>query len=116
MPAYVRISVAQFLLANPTALVGQLELAYARDAYTSLFAQQTRAWERLIPLFQHELKTLQQQLPSAASWTVLLEFPLYRLRKRLDIVLLSAATVIVIEAKIGDRRFRGQHQVEEYAL
>jgi DUF2075 family protein len=116
MPAYVRLSVAEFVLADPTALVGQLELAYARDAYTSQFVQQTRAWEHLLPLLQCELQTLQGQLPVAAGWTVLLEFPLYRLRKRLDIVLLSTATVIVVEAKFGDCRFRGQQQVEEYAL
>jgi DUF2075 family protein len=116
MPAYVRSSLAKFVLANPTALVGQLELAYARDAYTSQFVQQTRAWEQLLPLLQDELRTLHHQLPAAAGWTVLLEFPLYRLRKRLDIVLLSTAVVIVIEAKFGERRFRGQHQVEEYAL
>jgi hypothetical protein len=116
MPAYARLSVAEFVLANPAALIGQLELAYARDAYTSQFVQQTRAWEHLLLLLQHELQDLQRQLPAAAGWTVLLEFPLYRLRKRLDIVLLSTATVIVLEAKFGERRFRGQQQVEEYAL
>jgi DUF2075 family protein len=116
MPAYVRLSVADFVPANPTALVGQLELAYARDAYTSQFVQQTRAWEHVIPLLQNELQTLQQQLPAAGGWTVLLEVPLYRLRKRLDIVVLTTATVIVIEAKFGEHRFRGQQQVEEYAL
>src|SRR6516225_8328856 len=108
MPAYVRLSVADFVPANPTALVGQLELAYARDAYTSQFVQQTRAWEHVIPLLQNELQTLQQQLPAAGGWTVLLEVPLYRLRKRLDIVVLTTATVIVIEAKFGEHRFRGQ--------
>ncbi len=116
MPAYVRLSVVEFVSANPTALVGQLEIAYAHDAYTSQFVQQTRAWEHLIPLLQRDLETLQQQLPAAANWTILLEFPLYRLRKRLDIVLLSTAMVIVIEAKFGERRFRGEQQVEEYAL
>ena len=42
----------------------------------------------------------------STSWTVLLEYPLYRLRKRIDAVLLSEAAIAVIEGKAGERRFK----------
>jgi hypothetical protein len=49
---------------------------------------------------------------------VLLEFPLYRLQRRIDVVLLATSIVVVVEAKIGERHFRAAdaRQVEEYGL
>jgi hypothetical protein len=49
--------------------------------------------------------------------TILLEFPLYRLQRRIDIIVL-ATSVIVIEAKVGEHRFLSsdERQVEEYCL
>ncbi len=118
MPAYVRLALAQFVAANPATLVGQLETSYAHDGYVTQFAQQTRAWAVTVPLLQRELVAVQAQVPAAGEWTVLLEFPLYRLRKRIDAVLLTASTVVVLEIKVGERLFRAEdlRQVEEYAL
>jgi hypothetical protein len=47
-----------------------------------------------------------------------LEFPLYRLRRRIDAVVLCEGTIVVIEGKVGGRRFLAgdERQVEEYAL
>lgn len=54
----------------------------------------------------------------SGSWHVLLEFPLYRLRRRIDVVVLTSANVAVIELKVGETLFRStdRRQVEEYAL
>jgi hypothetical protein len=48
----------------------------------------------------------------------LLEFPLYRLRRRIDVVLLAGPAVLVIETKVGATEFASadRRQVEEYAL
>ena len=49
---------------------------------------------------------------------MLLEFPLYRLRKRIDVVILTGSAIVVIETKYGETEFRiaDERQVEEYAL
>src|SRR5262249_36898482 len=118
MPAYHRAFVSEFLTSDPTYLLGRLEAEYARDGFASQFTPQTRAWEELIPLLVRELQVLCSLLPGCQGWTVLLEFPLYRLQKRIDIVLLAGSIVVVIEAKVGERRFRpsDERQVEEYCL
>jgi hypothetical protein len=118
MPAYARLTVTGLLNASTETLVGQLETSYARDGYASLFAQQTLAWATVIPLLQQELRSLVGSTPTASEWTVLLEYPLYRLRKRIDIVLLAHTVVVVIEAKVGEQCYRkeDERQVEEYAL
>ena len=99
-------------------VVGQMETSYSRDGYTRQFSAQTRAWADLVPLLQGEFRCLLELLPSSDSRTILLEFPLYRLQKRIDITLLLESAIAVIEAKVGERHFlSGDHrQVEEYAL
>jgi hypothetical protein len=118
MPAYYRATIAEFLVADPTALLGHLEVAYASDGFSSQFVAQTRAWASLIPLLQRELQLVAHTRHGANRWSVLLEFPLYRLRRRIDIIILSESTVIVVEAKVGERHFHrtDERQVEEYAL
>jgi hypothetical protein len=49
---------------------------------------------------------------------VLLEYPLYRLRRRIDVVILAGTTIVVVECKVGAEKFNSEdlRQVEEYAL
>src|SRR5262245_54138621 len=118
MPAYVRDPLGSFILADPAALIGRLEHAYAQDGFATQFSQQTRAWASTIPLLQAALAEAQSCRISVETWTVLLEYPLYRLRKRIDVVLLVDGIVVVVEIKIGEHAFNsiGMRQVEEYAL
>ena len=56
--------------------------------------------------------------PNTADWLVLLEYPLYRLRRRIDVLILSPTAIVVVELKVGESSFRSadRRQVEEYAL
>lgn len=115
MPAYVRLSLPDFADADPDALLGLLEKGHARDGFATQYSQQTTAWATVIPEMQKQVRGL---LPCAAGWTVLLEFPLYRLRKRIDAVILAGHLIVVLEVKVGESVFRAEdeRQVEEYAL
>jgi Uncharacterized conserved protein (DUF2075) len=117
MPAYYRSSLAEFIAEEPQAVLGQLQIKYAEDGFAQQYLSQTRAWAELVPLLQAELRNLVQHTPGAASWTILLEFPLYRLQRRIDIVILTSS-IVVIEAKVGEDRFlsNDERQVEEYCL
>ena len=118
MPAYYRSTVQEFLRAEPQKILGSLQVAYATDGFLSQYSKQTQAWATAIPLLQEQLRLLIETHYIAANWTVILEYPLYRLRKRIDVVILTDQLVIVIECKVGSVDFPPQdrRQVEEYAL
>ena len=118
MAAYLRRTVADFLREEPLGVMGILQQAYASDGFVSQYTRQTQAWDRLVPELQHALTELLQSRPEAGNWTILLEYPLYRLRRRIDAVVLAGSLIVVIECKIGADVFTAadRHQVEEYAL
>jgi hypothetical protein len=116
--AYARYHLDEFLSANEAEVLGILQARYAHDGFASQYTKQTKAWERFIPQLQSELNDLIADCPDVASWGILLEYPLYRLRKRIDAVILAANKIIVLEAKVGETTFskEDERQVEDYAL
>src|SRR5262249_5249446 len=118
MPAYIRLRLPDLLAAEPDTLVGRLNQSYADDGYATQFTQQIKAWGVALPLLQQEISDLLVKLPCAAAWTMLLEYPLYRLRRRVDAVLLTDQVIVVVEMKVGEHIFRAEdvRQAEEYAL
>lgn len=118
MAAYYRESLESFVAADPAKVAGALHQAYAADGFASQFTKQTRAWQEVIPVLQGQLESLMQQRVAARSWAILFEYPLYRLRRRIDAVILTGTTVVVVECKVGATVFLAadRRQVEEYAL
>lgn len=117
MPAYFRSSIADFLAAADPSIVARLHSAYANDGYQSQYTSQTTAWALTLPALRRELSELLQREPRAATWHVLLEYPLYRLRRRIDAVILAPDAVVIIELKTGAKCFEAadKRQAEEYA-
>jgi hypothetical protein len=118
MPAYVSLAVEQFVDSDTSTIVGLLQQAYARDGFSSQYMRQIKAWSRIVPEFRATLSRLSSVRPAARAWTILFEYPLYRLRRRIDIVILAGGVIIVIECKVGSDKLVAQdrRQVEEYAL
>jgi hypothetical protein len=116
--AYARYPIGTLLLANAAEILGTLQQRYAQDGFASQYTQQTKAWDGFISVLQAELTALVADCPDAANWGVLLEYPLYRLRKRIDAVILTTNQILVLEAKVGENQFRAEdeRQVEDYAL
>ncbi len=96
MPAFWDAAVDQFLRTEPASIVGALALAQQRH-YRTGEAAQLRAWETTIAVLRAALSAL----PAAASWHLLLEYPLLRLGRRADAILLTDRAVLVIEIKSG---------------
>src|ERR1700683_1413949 len=101
MPAYYRAGLAEFIEEEPQAVIGQLQIKYAEDGFAQQYLTQNKAWAEVIPLLQAKAQTLVGQVPAARSWTIRLEFPPYRLQRRVDIVVLTAS-ILVIESKVGE--------------
>jgi Uncharacterized conserved protein (DUF2075) len=77
-------------------------------------AQQLRAWEATIALLTRAFT----QLPEAAEWRVLLEYPMLRLGHRPDVIVLTRYAILVLEIKAGAKAHSAadRRQVEDYAL
>ncbi|HLY19412.1 MAG TPA: DNA/RNA helicase domain-containing protein [Bryobacteraceae bacterium] len=118
MPAYLRRTVDEFISEEPNAVIGILQQAYACDGFVSQYTRQTQAWDQVIPELQRVFAQLLRSRPEAKDWTILLEYPLYRLRRRIDAVVLADGLIVVVECKVGADVFTtaDRRQVEEYAL
>lgn len=74
------------------------------------------AWSADLLRLRVQLQSLLDAAPIAYTWTVLLEFPIPRKGKRIDVVILTAATIILLEQKSGRPTKDDCLQAEEYAL
>ena len=105
--AFYSAKVHEFLGHETDIIVGRLasrQVAF----HSSAEAEQIRAWEAEIAILRKSLSSI--VIP--ASWSLLLEVPLFRLGKRLDAVLLAPGFVIVIEFKIGVTQYDAAHRVQ----
>ena len=118
MPAYIDQTVRDFLGTPNESILANLHGAYAADGFVSQYTSQTIAWENTLDPLKHALKAAARAHPSIRDWTVLLELPLYRLRRRVDLVLVAPEAIAVVELKVGEKEFLSadRRQVEEYAL
>lgn len=117
MPAYSRSSIREFLSSPDSTIIARLTTAYAADGFLSQYTSATVAWAQTLPALRSELSRLLVDLPAAETWQLLLEFPLYRLRRRIDAVLVLPECIVVIEIKTGADTFDSadKRQVIEYA-
>lgn len=111
--AFYAASVGSFLQQDPTAIIGALSERHVAF-HASAEAEQVKAWRREIEILA---AAFEQIGPRCYDWSLLLEYPLLRLGKRLDAVVLSPGVVHVVEFKIGAKRFTGADrlQTEMYA-
>jgi hypothetical protein len=113
MSAGYSARVGDFLTFDPLRIVEALTLSQARTFRTNE-PQQLRAWDDTIVLLRRVL----EKLPEAVDWRLILEFPIRRLGRRIDAMLITPRGSLVLEFKAGaaahsdaDRR-----QAEDYAL
>ncbi len=102
------------LLAQPTATISGALLRAHTQHYRTSEPQILRAWDATIDI----LKTFASENPSLATHTLVLEYPLLRLGKRADAILLTDRAIIVLEFKIGAETITSAdyRQAEDYAL
>ena len=115
MPAFYRALVRDFLHASETEILGCLTRAHAQEFQQQL-SEATKVWLADAERLQQVLHSLVQSAPSAADWSVLLEFVIPRKEKRIDVVLLAGNTILLLEQKSGPPTKEDCLQVEEYAL
>jgi hypothetical protein len=110
-PAWWTGTVAAFLAAAPSGICGALAARAILDHRTNEAAQR-RAWLWQIEVLRDALAAL------PPGWRVVLEYPLVRLGRRLDCVIVSDRALFVIEFKHSHTGFTesAREQVLDYAL
>jgi hypothetical protein len=105
-PAYYAASLSTFFLDDPDAILGQLT-QHAQD----VAALQRYAWVQQIAI-------LQPQLAAFKEGAIALEFSIPRMGKRVDVVIILAGIVFLLEFKVGENEFTAatRDQVMDYAL
>lgn len=113
MAAFYSASVAAFLQADSELLVGRLAAA-EKQRFRNSEPQQLRAWVVTIDLLKAALSAFDE----AAGWRVVLEYPIRRLGRRIDVVLATPRGIFVVEIKADADGFAMAdcRQVEDYAL
>jgi hypothetical protein len=104
--AWYDASIADFLAADPDAIIGRLTQA----SNVAVEGTQTTAWREQIALLKPALAGL--------SGLVLFEFNIPRMGRRIDVVLLIGSVIFVVEYKVGESAFEraAVDQVWDYAL
>lgn len=115
MAAFYRAVLAEFLSDDSARIVGLLA---AGNQHNELQKRQIKAWEREIEVLKLSCGDLIRLAPSAAQWSLLLEYPIPRRHKRLDAVLLAVDVIFCLEFKTEDKAYslQPQRQAEDYAL
>ena len=113
MTAFWSGTVGRFLSTPETEILGTLAHAQIRH-FRLNEAQQLRAWDATIAMLRHALNAL----PEAGDWWIMLEYPMLRLGRRPDVILLAPHAIFVIEAKAGSTQHtpEDRRQVEDYAI
>jgi hypothetical protein len=116
MSSYFRATLADFLDTSETELLATLTLAHANAGFTQMYTDVPLTWWDDLASLRLEVHQLLSDKPVASNWQLLLEFSIPRKERRLDIVLLTGAEVILLECKRGPSTPDAVRQVEEYAL
>jgi hypothetical protein len=103
----------EFLKVLPADIIGVLAVAQIRH-FRLNEVQQLRAWDATITMLRSALAAL----PEASGWHVLLEYPMLRLGRRPDVILLTNSAIFVLEIKAGRtvHSLADRRQVEDYAI
>ncbi|MEO6910098.1 MAG: DNA/RNA helicase domain-containing protein [Edaphobacter sp.] len=116
MASYFRTSIATFLNTSETEVLAKLTLGYASAGFSTMHTDLPLTWWDDLASLRYALNELKSVRPSSSEWQILLEFSVPRKERRLDIVLLTGAEIILLECKRGPATPDAVRQVEEYAL
>ena len=117
MPAFYKASVGTFLDTPSDQISGALSERIIQ-AFAGDESRQLSAWKGQIEILKFSLRETAAETDLCLGWGILFEYPMLRLQRRLDIVLLAGSLIVVIEFKVGSSAFLNSdiQQVEDYAL
>jgi hypothetical protein len=115
VPAYYRAPLGKFVSDPATEINWKLAVENG-NAQFPLEPEAIRAWELQLPPLVEGCRRLISALPEAANFEILLEYPIPRVGKRIDAVLLMHEVIVAIETKTGLSATTAERQVDDYAI
>lgn len=109
MPGKFQSNISEFLQSSNETVIGYLALGVTNH---QLLIQQRTSWSHQITFLKEAFKYLPD------NWNLILEYPIPRRSKRIDIILLANDLIFVIEFKDKEIKYSTDaiSQVEDYAL
>ena len=101
---------AELLARDPADTVGRLASAQQARGFSGT-PDQEFAWHRQVAALRSAVAGA-----GGAAWTIVLEYELLRLEKRIDAVVLTDRAIVAIEFKSGAPSNAGRAEAEDYAL
>ena len=98
MPAYYQSGLAAFLRESPSTILWKLAQANAAARFP-LTSQAIEAWHAQLPFLTTGFSELLRDHPAAKGWSVLLEYPIPIVGKRIDAVLIAHNLIVVIDSR-----------------
>ena len=100
MPAFYRAPLHRFVQESTSSILGDLAVANG-SAKFQLTPEAVEAWKLQLPTLISGCCELMASVPKAADYEILLEYPIPRVGKRIDAVLLMNDVIVAIETKTG---------------
>ena len=110
MRAWFHCTGAELVARDPADSVGRLASAQQQRGFPGT-PEQDAAWHAQITALRRAISDA-----DGAGWTVVLEFELLRLEKRIDALLLTDRAIVALEFKTGAPTNAGRAEAEDYAL
>ena len=115
MPAFYRAPLHRFVQESVSSILGDLAVANG-SAKFQLAPEAVDAWRLQLPTLMNGCAELIASVPRAADYEILLEYPIPRVGKRIDAVLLMNDVIVAIETKTGHAPTAAERQVDDYAI
>ncbi len=115
MPAYYRAPLHHFVQEPASSILGELAVANG-NARFPLAPEAMEAWKLQLPTLTSGCGELIAAHPAAADYELLFEYPIPRVGKRIDAVLLMNDVIVAIETKTGHAPTTAERQVDDYAI
>jgi len=118
MPAHYVKSISRFLDDSAETIIGGLSVAASSKGFYQHLHSQTKSWEEQIDSLKGAFLEIVSKGYVVRDWYILLEYPIPRREKRIDTVVLTEKSILVIEYKCGAKIFdlAAKLQVEDYCL
>jgi len=115
MPAYYRALLSKFVTDPASSIIGELTLENGRAQFP-LAPEAVEAWRLQLPPLVSGCQQLIAETPDAENFEILLEYPIPRVGKRIDAVILMHDIIVAIETKTGLSATTAERQVDDYAI
>lgn len=118
MGAFYSNTIARFITDDNQLIVGGLTTKSGLDGFYQQKHTQTLSWHDEISILKEAFTYAIKQNARIAEFGILLEYPIARREKRIDVVIVTGDVIIIIEFKVGKADYQNidKEQLIDYCL